>query len=205
MKKMYDIVIAIILAFGAIISVAIFSNTIDKLNKKNQVVIVKGYAQVDRPVEEYNFVMSIKSKAKDVSSVYNALYEKEDRISANIDYKYTKEDVNLEALSPQGYELTCNYIFHSDKLEDIKKIREEVNKISVQYKDVELNDIQEVYADVDENDLINQAIKDAKKKAYILVKENKKSLGSLIKIKQDKIIKNDKIVSVTVTVTYEIN
>ncbi|WP_288186538.1 SIMPL domain-containing protein [uncultured Sneathia sp.] len=205
MKKMYDIVIAIILAFGAIISVAIFSNTIDKLNKKNQVVIVKGYAQVDRPVEEYNFVMSIKSKAKDVSSVYNALYEKEDRISANIDYKYTKEDVDLEALSTQGYELTCNYIFHSDKLEDIKKIREEVNKISVQYKDVELNDIQEVYADVDENDLINQAIKDAKKKAYILVKENKKSLGSLIKIKQDKIIKNDKIVSVTVTVTYEIN
>lgn len=205
MKKMYDIVIAIILAFGAIISVAIFSNTIDKLNKKNQVVIVKGYAQVDRPVEEYNFVMSIKSKAKDVSSVYNALYEKEDRISANIDYKYKKEDVDLEALSPQGYELTCNYIFHSDKLEDIKKIREEVNKISVQYKDVELNDIQEVYADVDENDLINQAIKDAKKKAYILVKENKKSLGSLIKIKQDKIIKNDKIVSVTVTVTYEIN
>ena len=205
MKKMYDIVIAIILAFGAIISVAIFSNTIDKLNKKNQVVIVKGYAQVDRPVEEYNFVMSIKSKAKDVSSVYNALYEKEDRISANIDYKYTKEDVDLEALSPQGYELTCNYIFHSDKLEDIKKIREEVNKNSVQYKDVELNDIQEVYADVDENDLINQAIKDAKKKAYILVKENKKSLGSLIKIKQDKIIKNDKIVSVTVTVTYEIN
>ena len=92
MKKMYDIVIAIILAFGAIISVAIFSNTIDKLNKKNQVVIVKGYAQVDRPIEEYNFVMSIKSKAKDVSSVYNALYEKEDRISANIDYKYTKED-----------------------------------------------------------------------------------------------------------------
>ena len=80
-----------------------------------------------------------------------------------------------------------------------------MNKISVQYKDVELNDIQEVYADVDENDLINQAIKDAKKKAYILVKENKKSLGSLIKIKQDKIIKNDKIVSVTVTVTYEIN
>ena len=205
MKKMYDIVIAIILAFGAIISVAIFSNTIDKLNKKNQVVIVKGYAQVDRPVEEYNFVMSIKSKAKDVSSVYNALYEKEDRISANIDYKYTKEDVDLEALSPQGYELTCNYIFHSNKLEDIKKIREEVTKISVQYKDVELNDIQEVYADVDENDLINQAIKDAKKKAYILVKENKKSLGSLIKIKQDKIIKNDKIVSVTVTVTYEIN
>ena len=34
MKKMYDIVIAIILALGAIISVAIFSNAIDRINKK---------------------------------------------------------------------------------------------------------------------------------------------------------------------------
>ena len=84
MKKMYDIVIAIILALGAIISVAIFSNAIDRINKKSEVVIVKGTATMERPIDEYSFTMTLDTTSKEIDSVYEAMYDKEDKISNNI-------------------------------------------------------------------------------------------------------------------------
>lgn len=68
-----------------------------------------------------------------------------------------------------------------------------------------LSDLNFVYGNINEENLINQATKDARNKAYSIVKENSKSLGNLVKIKQDKISINDEKATVNVTVTYEIN
>ncbi|MBE2989557.1 SIMPL domain-containing protein [Sneathia vaginalis] len=211
MKKMYDIVIAIILALGAIISVAIFSNAIDRINKKSEVVIVKGTATMERPIDEYSFTMTLDTTSKEIDSVYEAMYDKEDKISNNIQYKYTKDKVDLTPITKKddktviGYDLTSVYTFTSKNLDDIKKIREDVNKFSAQYPDISLSDIDVKYGEINANSLIEKASKDAKNKAYNLAKENSKGLGSIVKIKQERLVINDKNVSVTVTATYEIN
>lgn len=211
MKKMYDIVTAVILALGLIISVAIFSNSLDKINKKSHIIIVKGNATIDRPIKEYNFTITVKTVAKEIDAVYNNLYNLEDIISGNIHYKYKKDDVNLSTIlkkdgkTIQGYQVEASYTFNSNKLDEIKKIKEEVNKFTAQYPEMELGDINIVYADINQNALINQATKDAKNKAYSIVKENSKTLGSLVRIKQDKISVGESKATVNVTVTYEIN
>ena len=211
MKKMYDIVISIILALGLIISVAIFSNAIDKINKKRNVVIVKGTANVTRPIKEYSFFIDIQTSAKDIDAAYNNLYNLEDRLSNNIEYKYTKETMNLESVvksdgkTIQSYKIHATYVFKANKLEDIEKIRESVNRFTAQYVEMSLSDLNFVYGNINEENLINQATKDARNKAYSIVKENSKSLGNLVKIKQDKISINDEKATVNVTVTYEIN
>ncbi len=211
MKKMYDIVISIILALGLIISVAIFSNAIDKINKKSNVVIVKGTANVTRPIKEYSFFIDIQTSAKDIDAAYNNLYNLEDRLSNNIEYKYTKETMNLESVvksdgkTIQSYKIHATYVFKANKLEDIEKIRESVNRFTAQYVEMSLSDLNFVYGNINEENLINQATKDARNKAYSIVKENSKSLGNLVKIKQDKISINDEKATVNVTVTYEIN
>lgn len=211
MKKMYDIVISIILALGLIISVAIFSNAIDKINKKSNVVIVKGTANVTRPIKEYSFFIDIQTSAKDIDAAYNNLYNLEDRLSNNIEYKYTKETMNLESVvksdgkNIQSYKIHATYVFKANKLEDIEKIRESVNRFTAQYVEMSLSDLNFVYGNINEENLINQATKDARNKAYSIVKENSKSLGNLVKIKQDKISINDEKATVNVTVTYEIN
>lgn len=211
MKKMYDIVISIILALGLIISVAIFSNAIDKINKKSNVVIVKGTANVTRPIKEYSFFIDIQTSAKDIDAAYNNLYNLEDRLSNNIEYKYTKETMNLESVvksdgkTIQSYKIHATYVFKANKLEDIEKIRESVNRFTAQYVEMSLSDLNFVYGNINEENLINQATKDARNKAYSIVKENSKSLGNLVKIKQDKISINDEKATINVTVTYEIN
>lgn len=211
MKKMYDIVISIILALGLIISVAIFSNAIDKINKKSNVVIVKGTANVTRPIKEYSFFIDIQTSAKDIDAAYNNLYNLEDRLSNNIEYKYTKETMNLESVvksdgkTIQSYKIHATYVFKANKLEDIEKIRESVNRFTAQYVEMSLSDLNFVYGNINEENLINQATKDARNKAYSIVKENSKSLGNLVKIKQDKISINDEKATVNITVTYEIN
>lgn len=211
MKKMYDIVISIILALGLIISVAIFSNAVDKINKKSHVVIVKGTANISRPIKEYNFYIDIKTSAKEIDGVYNNLYNLEDILSNNIEYKYTKETMNLDSIlkqdlkTIQGYQVHATYLFKSSKLDDIEKMREAVNRFTAQYVEMSLSDINVVYGNINEEALINQATKDAKNKAYSIVKENSKSLGDLVKIKQDKISINDEYATAIVTVTYEIN
>lgn len=211
MKKMYDIVISIILALGLIISVAIFSNAIDKINKKSNVVIVKGTANVTRTIKEYSFFIDIQTSAKDIDAAYNNLYNLEDRLSNNIEYKYTKETMNLESVvksdgkTIQSYKIHATYVFKANKLEDIEKIRESVNRFTAQYVEMSLSDLNFVYGNINEENLINQATKDARNKAYSIVKENSKSLGNLVKIKQDKISINDEKATVNVTVTYEIN
>lgn len=211
MKKMYDIVTAVILALGLIISVAIFSNSLDKINKKSHIIIVKGNATIDRPIKEYNFTITVKTVAKEIDAVYNNLYNLEDIISGNIHYKYKKDDVNLSTIlkkdgkTIQDYQVEASYTFNSNKLDEIKKIKEEVNKFTAQYPEMELGDINIVYADINQNALINQATKDAKNKAYSIVKENSKTLGPLVRIKQDKISIGESKATVNVTVTYEIN
>lgn len=211
MKKMYDIIISIILALGLIISVAIFSNAVDNINKKNHIVIVKGTSSITRPIKEYKFSVIIETSAKDIDATYNNLYTLEDRLASNVEYKYEKDSMDLENIkkidgkSIIGYKVKANYTFKSNKLDEIKKMREEVNKITAQYVDMDLSDIEVIYGNVNEEALINQAIKNAKNKAYNIVKENSKQLGDVIKIKQDRISTNDDKSSVNVTVTYEIN
>lgn len=68
-----------------------------------------------------------------------------------------------------------------------------------------MSDIDVKYGEINANSLIEKASKDAKNKAYNLAKENSKGLGSIVKIKQERLVINDKNVSVTVTATYEIN
>lgn len=211
MKKMYDIMVAIILALACIISISIFSNTINKINKKENVIIVKSKTTLEKNIKEYSFYIELRASSKSLENSYELIYEKEDNIIKSTTFKYIKEkeiittEFKANSDSISQYKILNIYKMSSNKLEDIEKMRLEVQKKALQIKDASITDIEIIFANVDENQLINKAIKEAKDRAYRLAKENSKSLGDVVKIQQEKIIDNEKNASVTIIVTYEIN
>lgn len=211
MKKMYDIMVAIILALACIISISIFSNTINKINKKENVIVVKSKTTLEKNIKEYSFYIELRASSKSLENSYELIYEKEDNIIKSTSFKYIKEkeiittEFKANSDNISQYKILNIYKMSSNKLEDIEKMRLEVQKKALQIKDASITDIEIIFSNVDENQLINKAIKEAKDRAYRLAKENSKSLGDVVKIQQEKIIDNEKNASVTIIVTYEIN
>lgn len=211
MKKMYDIIIAIILALGAIISVAIFSNTIDKINRKNNIITVKTTTSIDKNIKEYYFYLDIKSFASELEKSYDILYDKEDKVLKDIKYKYSKENeevksvINEKTSDITSYIVETKYIFKSSNYDEIKNIRLDIQKSAIQIKNAEVSEIESIYDNVDENKLLSKAMKESKDKAYEIVKSASKNIYDVVKIHQEKINDSEKKASVTLVVTYEIN
>lgn len=216
MNKMSNIIVAIILALGAIISMAIIANAIEKNNISNKTITVRGNAIKEFKIKDYSFDVTIYVNSKDLNKGYDELFEKEQNVKNSLEngVKYTED--NIKALANfktsgngvKDYEIYKTIKFTDVNLEVLKKIKESMDLLSLQVKDIKVSEIINTFeneTDNDKKELLSQAMKDAKNKAYTLVKANNHDLGDVNKIVQGRFFKEKNKLSVIVTVVYEIN
>lgn len=216
MNKMSNIIVAIILALGAIISMAIIANAIDKNNISNKTITVRGNAVKEFKVKNYKFDVIIYVNSKDLNKGYDELFEKEQNIKNSIENGITYDESNVKALANfkgnsnnvKDYEIYKTLTFTDIDIKKMNKVKESLDLLALQVKGITVLDITNIYeteTDDDKKELLSQAMKDAKNKAYTLVKTNNHDLGDVRKILQGRFFKEKNKLSVIITVVYEIN
>lgn len=216
MNKMSNIMVAVILALGAIISMAIIANAIDKNNISNRTVTVRGSATTILDTKQYSFETTIYVKSKDLNKAYDELFEKEQNIKNNIskDTVYEEKSIKAKANFRQNtdkvidYEVFKTLKFVNRDISKLNKVKEELDLLSLKINNIKVHDIKVEYEDITngiKNDLLSKAMKDAKEKAYIMVKEKGHDVGDYNKVIQGRFFVEDNKLSVIVTVVFEIN
>ena len=216
MNKMSNIMVAVILALGAIISMAIIANAIDKNNISNRTVTVRGSATAILDTKQYSFETTIYVKSKDLNKAYDELFEKEQNIKNNIskDTVYEEQSIKAKANFRQNtdkvidYEVFKTLKFVNRDISKLNKVKEELDLLSLKINNIKVHDIKVEYEDITngiKNDLLSKAMKDAKEKAYIMVKEKGHDVGDYSKVIQGRFFVEDNKLSVIVTVVFEIN
>ena len=216
MNKMSNIMVAVILALGAIISMAIIANAIDKNNISNRTVTVRGSATTILDTKQYSFETTIYVKSKDLNKAYDELFEKEQNIKNNIskDIVYEEQSIKAKANFRQNtdkvidYEVFKTLKFVNRDISKLNKVKEELDLLSLNINNIKVHDIKVEYEDITngiKNDLLSKAMKDAKEKAYIMVKEKGHDVGDYNKVIQGRFFVEDNKLSVIVTVVFEIN
>ena len=216
MNKMSNIMVAVILALGAIISMAIIANAIDKNNISNRTVTVRGSATTILDTKQYSFETTIYVKSKDLNKAYDELFEKEQNIKNNIskDTVYEEQSIKAKANFKQNtdkvidYEVFKTLKFVNRDISKLNKVKEELDLLSLKINNIKVHDIKVEYEDITNgirNDLLSKAMKDAKEKAYIMVKEKGHDVGDYNKVIQGRFFVEDNKLSVIVTVVFEIN
>ncbi|GEM_PF-1846298 len=216
MNKMSNIMVAVILALGAIISMAIIANAIDKNNISNRTVTVRGSATTILDTKQYSFETTIYVKSKDLNKAYDELFEKEQNIKNNIskDTVYEEQSIKAKANFRQNtdkvidYEVFKTLKFVNRDISKLNKVKEELDLLSLKINNIKVHDIKVEYEDITngiKNDLLSKAMKDAKEKAYIMVKEKGHDVGDYNKVIQGRFFVEDNKLSVIVTVVFEIN
>lgn len=216
MNKMSNIMVAVILALGAIISMAIIANAIDKNNISNRTVTVRGSATTILDTKQYSFETTIYVKSKDLNKAYDELFEKEQNIKNNInkDTVYEEQSIKAKANFRQNtdkvidYEVFKTLKFVNRDISKLNKVKEELDLLSLKINNIKVHDIKVEYEDITngiKNDLLSKAMKDAKEKAYIMVKEKSHDVGDYNKVIQGRFFVEDNKLSVIVTVVFEIN
>ncbi len=216
MNKMSNIMVAVILALGAIISMAIIANAIDKNNISNRTVTVRGSATTILDTKQYSFETTIYVKSKDLNKAYDELFEKEQNIKNNIskDIVYEEQSIKAKANFRQNtdkvidYEVFKTLKFVNRDISKLNKVKEELDLLSLKINNIKVHDIKVEYEDITngiKNDLLSKAMKDAKEKAYIMVKEKGHDVGDYSKVIQGRFFVEDNKLSVIVTVVFEIN
>lgn len=216
MNKMSNIMVAVILALGAIISMAIIANAIDKNNISNRTVTVRGSATTILDTKQYSFETTIYVKSKDLNKAYDELFEKEQNIKNNIskDIVYEEQSIKAKANFRQNtdkvidYEVFKTLKFVNRDISKLNKVKEELDLLSLKINNIKVHDIKVEYEDITngiKNDLLSKAMKDAKEKVYIMVKEKGHDVGDYNKVIQGRFFVEDNKLSVIVTVVFEIN
>lgn len=216
MNKMSNIMVAVILALGAIISMAIIANAIDKNNISNRTVTVRGSATTILDTKQYSFETTIYVKSKDLNKAYDELFEKEQNIKNNIskDIVYEEQSIKAKANFRQNTDKVIDYeVFKTLKFVNrdilkLNKVKEELDLLSLKINNIKVHDIKVEYEDITngiKNDLLSKAMKDAKEKAYIMVKEKGHDVGDYSKVIQGRFFVENNKLSVIVTVVFEIN
>ena len=216
MNKMSNIMVAVILSLGAIISMAIIANAMDKNNISNRTVTVRGSATTILDTKQYSFETTIYVKSKDLNKAYDELFEKEQNIKNNIskDIVYEEQSIKAKANFRQNtdkvidYEVFKTLKFVNRDISKLNKVKEELDLLSLKINNIKVHDIKVEYEDITngiKNDLLSKAMKDAKEKAYIMVKEKGHDVGDYNKVIQGRFFVEDNKLSVIVTVVFEIN
>ena len=106
------------------------------------------------------------------------------------------------------YEVFKTLKFVNRDISKLNKVKEELDLLSLKINNIKVHDIKVEYEDITngiKNDLLSKAMKDAKEKAYIMVKEKGHDVGDYNKVIQGRFFVEDNKLSVIVTVVFEIN
>ena len=196
MKKVQFIIISVILSFGLIISSALLSNAIDKSNKSEKDISVKGVAEkrikADRGI--VSIVYSVKNNILEEGRT--SILEKRDAAVELIkSLGLSEEDYRIENLKikPQFVSSTnkiLNYnlsqtinIFMKD-VDKLDEIYEKVSELELKFNNLNVIEPEYFITNIDKykNELLVDAIKNAESRVFEILKVNNNKTGDLKKL-----------------------
>ena len=198
MKKVQFIIISVILSFGLIISSALLSNAIDKSNKSEKDISVKGVAEkrikADRGI--VSIVYSVKNNILEEGRT--SILEKSDTAVELIkSLGLSEEDYRIENLKikPQfvsstnkilNYDLSQTINIFMKDVDKLDEIYEKVSELELKFNNLNVIEPEYFITNIDKykNELLVDAIKNAESRAFEILKVNNNKTGDLKKLIQ---------------------
>lgn len=206
MKKVQFIIISTILSFGLIVSAALISNAIDKTNKLDNRITVKGVAEKRIKSDKALIKIIISDKDENLDNLKKEIDGKEKVIIENLkNLKISENDYNIENLKIQpNYDKTkektsqneeasisANRILDYDGQEIIsivtgdidkaKKFYENLLELKLQSDNIEITKPEYIVTNIDKykKDLLVDATKNAEFRAIEMLKVNSNEINGL--------------------------
>ena len=206
MKKVQFIIISTILSFGLIVSAALISNAIDKTNKLDNRITVKGVAEKRIKSDKALIKIIISDKDENLDNLKKEIDGKEKVIIEKLkNLKINENDYNIENLKIQpNYDKTkektsqneeasisANRILDYDGQEIIsivtgdidkaKKFYENLLELKLQSDNIEITKPEYIVTNIDKykKDLLVDATKNAEFRAIEMLKVNSNEINGL--------------------------
>lgn len=198
MKKVQFIIISTVLAFGLIVSAALLSNAIDKSNRYDNEITVKGVSERKISADRSVITISLTSKSTNVEkgqkSIEDKLMEVEkvieelqlDENEYKINNLQTKAVFVGDTNEVSGYDFLQNVTIllkNINKTDEVyfklSKLEEEINNLTVSKPEYIITNIEKY-----KNEMLVEATKNSEAKAIEMLKISKNNPSDLKQITQ---------------------
>ncbi len=198
MKKVQFIIISVVLSFGLIISAALLSNAIDKSNKSERDISIKGVSE--RRIKADRGIISIiySTKISSLEEGRKIIQEKKDAALELIEtLEISDNDYKIENLKikPQfvgttnkilNYDLSQTINLSSKDIDKLDEIHEKLSELKLKFNNLEVIQPEYFITNIEryKNELLVDAIKNAESRAFEILKVNNNRTGDLKKLIQ---------------------
>jgi hypothetical protein len=199
MKKIQFLVIAAILSFGLIISSAILSNMVEKVNKREDSISVKGVAERKVKANKGVLILTLMRSNKTAEDAYSKLEEDlttiKDEITIlnlvenEIEYSNIKTEpiYNGNTKEISSYNVYQTITITTNKVDTLANTSLELSKLTLKLPNLVVDTPEYYLTDIEKykNDLIKSATNNAKNTAIDVLKVNGKEIGDIKSLIQD--------------------
>ena len=199
MKKIQFLVIAAILSFGLIISSAILSNMVEKVNKREDSISVKGVAERKVKANKGVLILTLMRSNKTAEDAYSKLEEDlttiKDEITIlnlvenEIEYSNIKTEpiYNGNTKEILSYNVYQTITITTNKVDTLANTSLELSKLTLKLPNLVVDTPEYYLTDIGKykNDLIKSATNNAKNTAIDVLKVNGKEIGDIKSLIQD--------------------
>lgn len=199
MKKIQFLVIAAILSFGLIISSAILSNMVEKVNKREDSISIKGVADKKVKSNKGVLIMTLMQTDKSADIAYSKLEEDLKVIQDEFDIlELNENEINYSNIKTEpiyisktdkisSFNVYQTITITTNKVDSLSNISLELSKISLKLPKFVVDTPEYYLTDIEKykNELINSAANNAKNTAIDVLKVSHKELGDLKNLTQD--------------------
>ena len=193
MKKVQFIIISTILTFGLIVSGALISNALDKVNKSENKITVKGVAEKRIKADRAVINIILTSKNKDVEEAKKSIDEKEKAVTELLETQQIQKenyDIGNLKIKPSyvgetnkisDYEITQIISINTKDVDKIDEIYEKLAELPLTYHNLEVIKPEFYITGIEKykKDLLIEASKNAEMRAFEMLKVNNNRVGDL--------------------------
>ena len=199
MKKIQFLVIAAILSFELIISSAILSNMIEKVNKRENSISIKKVADKKVKSNKGVLIMTLMQTDKSADIAYSKLEEDLKVIQDEFDIlELNENEINYSNIKTEpiyisktdkisSFNVYQTITITTNKVDSLSNISLELSKISLKLPKFVVDTPEYYLTDIEKykSELINSAANNAKNTAIDVLKVSHKELGDLKNLTQD--------------------
>ncbi|BBM36363.1 SIMPL domain-containing protein [Pseudoleptotrichia goodfellowii] len=193
MKKVQFIIISTILTFGLIVSGALISNALDKVNKSENQITVKGVAERRIKADRAVVRVILTAKNKNLEDAKKIIAEKETAVNEILTSEKIEEenyDTGNLKIKPNfagdtdkitDYEITQTISVNLKEVEKIDQIYEKLSELTLTFNNLEVIKPEFYITGIEKykKDLLIEASKNAESRAFEMLKVNKNKVGEV--------------------------
>ncbi len=199
MKKIQFLVIATILSFGLIISSALISNMVDKVNKRQDTITIKGVSEQVINADRTILNINIYTSNKDSKLAYEKINDNMSKIITKLkEFGLDDSEIKIgniktevvyksETNTVEKYNIYQTVTVDTKKINDIQNYSLEISKMSIDIENLTVEDPEFYVTNVEKyrKELIINATKNSQNRAIDILKVSNKRIGELKKLTQD--------------------